>query len=97
MRLERVTVSCREEFQAQQEPVAFRWRGQEYMIRGVCDRWYEGSLAPQRVPLRYYRVETFGGEYFIIRYNELFGAWSLLVPGSAPSSPDDAGECQELG
>jgi hypothetical protein len=92
MRLERITVSCREEFKAQQEPVTFCWRGQNYRIRSVCDRWYEGSLAPQRVPLRYYRVETFDGENFIIRYNELFGAWSLQVPKNATSSPDDPGD-----
>jgi hypothetical protein len=95
MRLERITVSCREEFQAQQEPVAFCWRGQDYQIRSICDRWYQGSLAPQRVPLRYYRVETSAGEYFIIRYNEFFGVWSLLVPRIATSSPDDPRDCQQ--
>jgi hypothetical protein len=80
MRFERITVSCREEYQAQQEPRAFRRRGVEYRIRTIVDRWYEGHLSRQRVAQRYYRVETEDGRRFILRYNELFDAWGLLVP-----------------
>jgi hypothetical protein len=82
MRLERISVSCREHFQAQQEPTAFHWRGRDYLIENIVDRWYEGHVDPQRVPLRYFRVETSSGERFILRYNELFGAWALVAPES---------------
>jgi len=84
MRFERITVSCREEYRAQQEPRAFRWRGEEYVIRSIVDRWYEGQVSRQRVPQRYYRVETDQGRRFILRYNELFDAWGVLVPEDTP-------------
>jgi hypothetical protein len=80
MRFERITVSCREEYRSQQEPRSFRWRGEEYHIRTIVDRWYEGQISRQRVPQRYYRVETDQGRRFILRYNELFDAWGLHVP-----------------
>jgi hypothetical protein len=84
MRFERITVSCREEYRAQQEPTAFCWRGVEHKVRNIVDRWYEGHLSRQRVPQRYYRVETLDGKRFILRYNELFDAWGLLVPEGTP-------------
>ncbi len=86
MRFERITVSCREEYRAQQEPRTFHWRGAEYRVRTIVDRWYEGHVSRQRVPQRYYRVETDDGQRFILRYNELFDAWGLLVPADEPEN-----------
>jgi hypothetical protein len=80
VRLERVEVRCREHYQAQQEPLAFSWRGRDYLIQSIVDRWVEGYVDPQRVPLRYFKVLTSAGESFILRYNELFGAWAIVVP-----------------
>ncbi|HAA04542.1 MAG TPA: hypothetical protein DCE18_14450 [Syntrophobacteraceae bacterium] len=90
MRFERITVACREEYRAQQEPIAFFWRGMEIHIRAILDRWYEGHLSRQRVPQRYYRVLTEDGRRFVIRYNELFDAWGLLLPeDQEPAPPQD--------
>jgi hypothetical protein len=79
MHFERVSVTCREEYRAQQEPRAFVWRGREYRIEAVVDRWYHGSEASQRVPMRYYRVATEEGSRYILRYHELFDAWSIMI------------------
>ncbi len=87
MRFERITVSCREQYRAQQEPTVFRWRGGEYRIRTILDRWYEGYLSRQRVPQRYYRVLTEDGRRFVVRYSELFDAWGLLVPEGQEPGP----------
>jgi hypothetical protein len=91
MRFERIKVSCRDEYRSQQEPTAFHWRGEEYRIRTILDRWYEGHLSRQRVPQRYYRVLTEDDRRFIVRYNELFDAWGLMIPeGHEPDShPED--------
>lgn len=87
MRFERITVACREEYRAQQEPIAFFWRGMEIHIRAILDRWYEGHLSRQRVPQRYYRVLTEDGQRFVIRYNELFDAWGLLLSEDQEPAP----------
>ncbi len=87
MKFERITVSCREQYRAQQEPTGFSWRGVDYRIRTIVDRWYEGQLSRQRVPQRYYRVVTDDGRRFILRYNELFDAWGLLIPEGQEPDP----------
>ncbi len=79
MRLERITVTTRDESFGAQEPTALEWRGRRYRVVAVEDRWYEGFVASHRVPMRYYRVLVDTGERFLVRYHELFDAWSLVV------------------
>ena len=90
MRFERITVRCREQYRSQQEPTAFHWRGREYLIRTILDRWYEGHLSRQRVPQRYYRVLTEENQRFVIRYNEVFDGWGLLIPEGQEPAPHPA-------
>ena len=77
---ERVEVNSREEYRSAQEPVSFEWRERHYEIVQIEDRWYEGYIDSRRVPLRYFRVRSLEGERFILRYNELFGAWGIMIP-----------------
>ena len=80
MVFERMEVWTRDEYRGAQEPVAFEWRGQHYEVEEVLDRWYEGGLDARRMPLRYFKVRVSSGEVFIVRFHEMFQAWSLLVP-----------------
>lgn len=79
MEFERIEVVTRDEYREAQEPVRFEWRGSVYEIVQILDRWYEGYADSRRVPLRYFRVKTDEGEVFILRYNELFAAWGIMV------------------
>jgi len=79
MRFERITVACREEYRAQQEPIAFFWRGMEIHIRAILDRWYEGHSASSMPPLDYYKVRGDDGAVYILRYNQLFDTWAILL------------------
>jgi hypothetical protein len=88
MEFERIEVFTRDDYRGSQEPLAFEWRGKRYEVAQVVDRWYEGSVDSTRVPLRYFRVKTFKGEVFIIRYHEFFTAWSLLLPHDIGESTD---------
>ncbi len=63
--------------------MAFCWRDRRYVVQEVEDRWYEGYVDARRVPLRYYRVRTEKGR-FLLRYHELFDAWSIVVPRHTP-------------
>ena len=80
MKFERVEVSTRDEYKGAQEPLLFNWRGNNYRIVQILDRWYEGRLDSARFPLLYFKVETESGEVFILRYHEFFRAWSIRVP-----------------
>jgi len=79
MEFENIEVSSRDEYRGAQQPVSFVWRGAEHQIEQVIDRWYEGTMDSTRMPLLYFRVKTARGEIFIIRYHELFRAWSIMT------------------
>ena len=80
MQLERIEVKTRDNYRGAQEPAAFGWRNHDYEVEEILDRWYEGYFDSTRVPLRYFRVKAKNGDIFTLRHNELFAAWSLLVP-----------------
>ncbi len=79
MEFERIEVATLDQYKGAQDPVAFTWRGQEYLIDRVVVRWYEGRMDSARMPLLYFRVTTQSGELFILRYHEIFRAWSIRV------------------
>ncbi len=87
MRLERIEVTTRNHYSGAQEPMELKWRGRRYRVVAVEDRWYEGFMASHRVPMRYYRVLVDTGERFLVRYHELFEAWSLVVPRGEGAAP----------
>ena len=80
MELERIEVQTRDEYREAQEPTHFQWRGRNFGVARILDRWYEGFADPTRLPLRYFKVETSDGEMFLLRYHEFFKAWSIVVP-----------------
>ncbi len=80
MEFETVEVTTRDEYKGAQEPVSFVWRGREYRIEQILDRWYEGRLDSTRMPLLYFKVQTQSGEKFLLRYHEFFRMWSILLP-----------------
>jgi hypothetical protein len=79
MIFERVTVSTRDSYRQDQEPVSFQWKGKRFEIVRVIDRWYEGRMDATRLPLLYFRVLTIEGGQFILRYHELFRSWGLMI------------------
>ena len=79
MQFERITVLTRDEYREAQEPYGFEWRDKRFEIAYILDRWYEGHLDSKRMPLRYFKVKTRDGGHYILRYHELFQAWSILV------------------
>jgi hypothetical protein len=81
MQFEQITVCTRDEYRDAQEPLSFEWHRKRFKIARIVDRWYEGYLDPRRMPLRYFKVETTEGRQYLIRFHELFQAWSLLLTG----------------
>lgn len=80
MKFEPITVFTRNEYRDAQEPYRFEWRNQRFEIAQILDRWYEGYVDSRCMPLRYFKVKTSDGEQYILRFHELFRAWSLLAP-----------------
>ena len=61
MQFESVEVLTRDEYKGAQDPVSFVWRGNEYRVEQVLDRWYEGGMMLLVYPMLYFRVRTVGG------------------------------------
>lgn len=93
MHFEVVEVRTRDAYRGAQEPLRFVWRKRPYEIAQVLDRWIEGRMDSTRMPLRYFRVSTPGGENFILRFHEYFRTWSILVPAVYGSRSE--GDSQE--
>lgn len=79
MEFETIEVSTRDEYRGAQEPVSFVWRGKNYNVEQIVDRWYEGRIDSTRMPMLYFRVKTNSGELFLIRYHEFFRVWSIRL------------------
>ena len=82
MQFEQIGVSTHSGFKADERPVSFIWRGQEYRVQQVIDRWYEGGMNPGSPALNYFKVRADNGSQYLIRYNALFDAWAIAIPGA---------------
>lgn len=89
MQFERITVFTRDEYREAQEPYGFQWRERRFEIAAILDRWYEGRLDAKRMPLRYFKVKTSDGGQYLLRYHELFRAWSIAVPNRLTETEED--------
>jgi hypothetical protein len=78
-RLELVHVECYSGYRANEAPRAFVWKGKRYQIVEIRDRWYEGGLSGKSVKLDYYRVLAADGREYLLRYNDRFDRWAILV------------------
>ncbi len=92
MEFEVITVKTRDEFKGAQEPLSFLWRGREYLVEQVLDRWYEGRMDATRMPLFYCKVKTDAGQAYILRYHEFFRTWSIRTPRTGTASGAQSGE-----
>lgn len=87
MRFVQVQAEAYDGYRAAERPRAFVLEGRRYEVAQVLDRWYEGGLSPRDQKLDYFKVRTREGREFILRYNALFDAWSVLVPAEEPGEP----------
>ncbi len=80
MNFAQVKVETYSGYKANERPLAFEMNGRRYEVAEVLDRWYEGGTHGRIQQLDYFKVRTVEGIEFIIRYNPLFEAWSVLTP-----------------
>jgi len=77
MHFERISVQAYSGYKVNERPVSFSLRGRRYRVIEIVDRWYEGYNGP--AALDYFKVIADDGQSYILRYNSLFDAWSLLT------------------
>ena len=62
-----------------ERPVSFKYQGKTYNVVEILDRWYEGNPVAGRPNYNYFKVLTSDGEIFILRYNQRYEVWSVLI------------------
>jgi len=77
MNFERIRVHAYCGYKANERPESFSFRGRQYYVVEIADRWYEGGYGP--VQLDYFKVIADDQHEYILRYNSLFDAWALLT------------------
>jgi len=80
MQFENIDVSTHSGFKADERPLSFIWRGHEYLIEEIFDRWYEEGREPGSPALSYFKVRTCDGANYLLRYHSLFDSWAIVVP-----------------
>ncbi|MCX8044334.1 MAG: hypothetical protein N3B18_09440 [Desulfobacterota bacterium] len=81
MILKTITVTTYDGYTGSERPVTFVVNGQKHVVTDIIDRWYEGSQEPGKLQLKYFKVKTASGAVYLLRYNSLFDAWALVIPG----------------
>ena len=84
MQLEEIEVTCYSGYKHNERPVNFTCRGRIVLITEVIDRWYEGNADAAMPALDYYKVRGDDSAVYILRYNQLFDTWALLVSSGTP-------------
>jgi len=79
MQFENIDISTYSGFKSDERPLSFIWRGREYLIHEIVDRWYEGGLEPGSPALSYFKVRTDDGGKHLLRNNSLFDEWAIVV------------------
>ncbi len=82
MIFEQIYVECYSGYKVNERPVAFTFRDRRWEVAEIVDRWYEGDPEAGLPALDYFKVRTQEGKTFFLRYNALFDAWSIAIPGS---------------
>ena len=77
MQFEKISVQAYSGYRANERPVSFAFRGSQYRVVEISDRWYEGNDGPAQ--LDYFKVIADDRRHYILRYNSLFDAWSIMV------------------
>jgi hypothetical protein len=74
-----IRVECYSGYRGEQEPLALLFGERRVAVRAVVDRWYSPSQ-------RWIKVETEGGDTYIVRHDEASDQWELAAYTS-PESP----------
>ena len=82
MMFEQIHVECYSGYKVNERPVAFTFQDRHWEVAEIVDRWYEGSREAGLPALDYFKVRTREGKTFLLRYNALFNAWAIAVPGN---------------
>ena len=72
-----IEVECHSGFKADEYPKCFFWNNSRFEISQITDRWYQGDSNPEYPVSNYFKVETTGGEQFIIRHDLESDKWHL--------------------
>jgi hypothetical protein len=82
MQFEKISVQAYSGYKANERPESFIYRGRQYRVVEIADRWYEGSSGP--VQLDYYKIIADDRQEYILLYNGMFDAWSILIAEAKP-------------
>jgi hypothetical protein len=80
MKFEQTSVQAYSGYKHNERPLAFDLHGKRYTVTAILDRWYEGAPEPGKPYLDYFKVLADDGQCYILRYNGMFDAWSVMVP-----------------
>jgi hypothetical protein len=79
MKFEVIDVQAYSGYKHNERPISFRFQGKDYKVVEIVDRWYEGSVESDKPHMNYFKVRAEDAKEYILRYNNLFDKWSILI------------------
>lgn len=79
MKFEVIDVQAYSGYKHNEKPISFRFQGKDYKVVEIVDRWYEGSVESNKPYMNYFKVRAEDAKEYILRYNNLFDKWSILI------------------
>lgn len=81
MVFDRLKVTCRAGYKADEEPVRFVLDENERTVVRICDRWYDPEAD-------YFKVEADDGCFYMLRHDRRTDEWSLrFIRTREPRTP----------
>jgi hypothetical protein len=65
-----IRVECYAGYRPNERPLRFQLRGRTFEVEQVDDRWYSPEAT-------YFRVRADDGNFYVLRHDEHFDAWTL--------------------
>jgi hypothetical protein len=77
MKLIPIEVECHSGYKAEEYPKCFSRDNSRFEISQVLDRWYQRETNPEYPVSNYFKVETTGGDQYIIKHDLESDRWYL--------------------
>ncbi len=78
MEFSRISVKSYSGFKLHERPQQFSYNSNVFNVVRIIDRWYEGGVQPGRPCMSYFKVLADDEREYVLRYNSLFDAWSIM-------------------
>ena len=66
-------------YRINERPISFNFQNKNWEVKEIVERWHEGSLKAGAPIYSFFKIVTFSGNYFTLRYNNRYKTWAIKI------------------